>query len=101
MCNRRADAIVAYHLQAMEALKSVYAHWVPEENIILSNLWSAELAKLTANAFLAQRIGWGLRHSGSEICWYELKEERSLPRRGWGCDRAWLGNGQLSSQSRS
>ena len=56
MCNRRADAIVAYHSQAMEALKSVYAHWVPEENIILSNLWSAELATLTANAFLAQRI---------------------------------------------
>mmetsp|Transcript_55 Transcript_55/g.200 ORF Transcript_55/g.200 Transcript_55/m.200 type:complete len:489 (+) Transcript_55:155-1621(+) len=42
--------------QAMEVLKSVYAHWVPEENILLTNLWSAELTKLTANAMLAQRI---------------------------------------------
>ncbi len=42
--------------RAMEVLKSVYAHWVPEENILLTNLWSAELTKLTANAMLAQRI---------------------------------------------
>ncbi|VAI36914.1 unnamed protein product [Triticum turgidum subsp. durum] len=39
-----------------EFLKEVYAHWVPEENIITTNLWSAELSKLAANAFLAQRI---------------------------------------------
>ena len=43
-------------LQAAEVLKSVYAHWVPEGQILLTNLWSAELAKLTANAMLAQRI---------------------------------------------
>jgi UDPglucose 6-dehydrogenase len=42
--------------KAMQALKSVYAHWVPEERILLTNLWSAELTKLTANAMLAQRI---------------------------------------------
>lgn len=42
--------------QAIAALKSVYAHWVPEERILCTNLWSAELAKLTANAMLAQRI---------------------------------------------
>ena len=42
--------------QAMEKLKWVYSHWVPEERILLANLWSAELAKLTANAMLAQRI---------------------------------------------
>ncbi len=34
----------------------VYAHWIPEERILCANLWSAELAKLTANAMLAQRI---------------------------------------------
>lgn len=34
----------------------VYANWVPKEQILTSNLWSAELSKLTANAMLAQRI---------------------------------------------
>ncbi|KAG7023225.1 UDP-glucose 6-dehydrogenase 1, partial [Cucurbita argyrosperma subsp. argyrosperma] len=43
-------------LKAVQALKSVYAQWVPEERIITTNLWSAELSKLAANAFLAQRI---------------------------------------------
>ncbi|KAK1363459.1 UDP-glucose 6-dehydrogenase [Heracleum sosnowskyi] len=42
--------------KAIKALKAVYAHWVPEERIICTNLWSAELSKLAANAFLAQRI---------------------------------------------
>jgi UDPglucose 6-dehydrogenase len=42
--------------EAMEALVSVYAHWVPRERIITTNLWSSELSKLVANAFLAQRI---------------------------------------------
>jgi UDPglucose 6-dehydrogenase len=42
--------------QAIEALASVYAHWVPKERILRTNLWSSELSKLTANAFLAQRI---------------------------------------------
>ena len=41
---------------AVAVLASVYAHWVPEERILRANLWSAELSKLTANAFLAQRI---------------------------------------------
>ncbi|CAI5504456.1 unnamed protein product [Closterium sp. Naga37s-1] len=41
---------------AAAALAAVYAHWVPQENIIVTNLWSAELTKLAANAFLAQRI---------------------------------------------
>jgi UDPglucose 6-dehydrogenase len=41
---------------AVAALVSVYAHWVPKERILCTNLWSAELSKLTANAFLAQRI---------------------------------------------
>lgn len=41
---------------AVESLVSVYANWVPRENIITTNLWSSELSKLVANAFLAQRI---------------------------------------------
>ena len=41
---------------AMDALASVYGHWVPEQRILRTNLWSSELSKLTANAFLAQRI---------------------------------------------
>ncbi|CAN6864904.1 unnamed protein product, partial [Brassica oleracea] len=41
---------------AVKALKDVYSQWVPEERILTTNLWSAELSKLAANAFLAQRI---------------------------------------------
>jgi len=41
---------------AIEKLVSVYARWVPRERIITTNLWSSELSKLVANAFLAQRI---------------------------------------------
>jgi UDPglucose 6-dehydrogenase len=41
---------------AAEALVAVYANWVPRERIITTNLWSSELSKLVANAFLAQRI---------------------------------------------
>ena len=41
---------------AVEALVSVYAHWIPRERILTTNLWSSELSKLVANAFLAQRI---------------------------------------------
>jgi UDPglucose 6-dehydrogenase len=41
---------------AIEALASIYCHWVSPERILRTNLWSSELSKLTANAFLAQRI---------------------------------------------
>jgi len=43
-------------LKAAETLVSVYAHWVPREQILTTNLWSSELSKLVANAFLAQRV---------------------------------------------
>ena len=43
-------------LAAIKKLVEVYAHWVPREKIITTNLWSSELSKLVANAFLAQRI---------------------------------------------
>ena len=42
--------------EPIEALASVYRQWVPAERIITTGLWSAELAKLAANAFLAQRV---------------------------------------------
>lgn len=42
--------------EAVEKVVSIYAQWVPKERIITTNLWSSELSKLTANAFLAQRI---------------------------------------------
>ena len=42
--------------KAIESLKSLYLNWVDENKIICSSLWSSELSKLTANAFLAQRI---------------------------------------------
>ncbi|MEQ1903162.1 MAG: UDP-glucose 6-dehydrogenase [Pirellulaceae bacterium] len=41
---------------AIQALVDVYAHWVDRKNILTTNLWSSELSKLTANAFLAQRV---------------------------------------------
>jgi UDPglucose 6-dehydrogenase len=41
---------------AVRALADVYARWVPRDRIITTNLWSSELSKLVANAFLAQRI---------------------------------------------
>lgn len=42
--------------KALKALVDVYANWVPHDRIITTNLWSSELSKLVANAFLAQRI---------------------------------------------
>ena len=42
--------------QSIEVLRNLYLNWVPKEKIISASLWSSELSKLTANAFLAQRI---------------------------------------------
>jgi UDPglucose 6-dehydrogenase len=42
--------------RAVQTLAAIYARWVPRERIITTNLWSSELSKLVANAFLAQRI---------------------------------------------
>ncbi len=43
-------------IAAIQTLVDVYAHWVPRDRILTTRLWSSELSKLTANAFLAQRI---------------------------------------------
>ncbi len=42
--------------EAIEALALIYMKWVAPEKILRTNLWSSELSKLSANAFLAQRI---------------------------------------------
>ncbi|WP_211357515.1 nucleotide sugar dehydrogenase [Sphingobacterium allocomposti] len=51
---------------AIQALVDVYASWVPKERILTTNLWSSELSKLVANAFLAQRVS--SINSISELC---------------------------------
>ena len=52
--------------KAIDSLVEIYASWVPKKNILTTNLWSSELSKLTANAFLAQRIS--SINSLSELC---------------------------------
>ena len=42
--------------KAIDALSEIYSNWVPKNKILKTNIWSSELSKLTANAFLAQRI---------------------------------------------
>ena len=42
--------------ESIEALVNIYANWVPRARLLTTNLWSSELSKLTANAFLAQRV---------------------------------------------
>ena len=42
--------------EAIDSLSEIYSKWVPKNKILETNIWSSELAKLTANAFLAQRI---------------------------------------------
>ncbi|MBM4143591.1 MAG: nucleotide sugar dehydrogenase [Lentisphaerae bacterium] len=42
--------------RAVEELVAIYARWVPRERILTTNVWSSELSKLAANAFLAQRV---------------------------------------------
>ena len=52
--------------EAIEALVSIYANWIPRERILTTNVWSSELSKLVANAMLAQRIS--SMNSISELC---------------------------------
>jgi UDPglucose 6-dehydrogenase len=52
--------------EAIDALVEIYANWVPKANILTTNLWSSELSKLTANAFLAQRVS--SINAISELC---------------------------------
>lgn len=52
--------------KAIKSLVDIYANWVPQENILTTNVWSSELSKLTANAFLAQRVS--SINAMSELC---------------------------------
>jgi UDPglucose 6-dehydrogenase len=52
--------------KAIDSLVDVYANWVPKERILKTNVWSSELSKLTANAFLAQRVS--SINAMSELC---------------------------------
>jgi UDPglucose 6-dehydrogenase len=52
--------------KAIQALVDVYANWVPKDKILTTNVWSSELSKLTANAFLAQRVS--SINALSELC---------------------------------
>lgn len=52
--------------EAIQALVDIYTAWVPQQNILTTNLWSSELSKLTANAFLAQRVS--SINALSELC---------------------------------
>jgi UDPglucose 6-dehydrogenase len=52
--------------KAIDALVDVYANWIPRERILTTNVWSSELSKLTANAFLAQRVS--SINAMSELC---------------------------------
>ncbi|MAN28512.1 MULTISPECIES: UDP-glucose 6-dehydrogenase [Mesonia] len=60
------DTSTAEGKKAIQALASVYANWVPQKQILTTNVWSSELSKLTANAFLAQRVS--SINSLSELC---------------------------------
>lgn len=52
--------------KAIKSLVDIYANWIPEEKILTTNVWSSELSKLTANAFLAQRVS--SINAMSELC---------------------------------
>ncbi|WP_442589236.1 UDP-glucose 6-dehydrogenase [Pedobacter sp. AW31-3R] len=52
--------------EAIQALVDIYAQWIPQERILTTNVWSSELSKLVANAFLAQRIS--SINAISELC---------------------------------
>ncbi len=41
---------------AKDALSAIYENWLPKERVLQTNVWSSELSKLVANAFLAQRV---------------------------------------------
>ena len=51
---------------AIQKLVDIYANWVPKDKILTTNVWSSELSKLTANAFLAQRVS--SINAMSELC---------------------------------
>jgi len=54
------------HEKSIQILAEIYSSWVPKYKILKTNLWSSELSKLAANAFLAQRVS--SINAISELC---------------------------------
>jgi len=52
--------------KAIQQLVDIYTNWVSKDRILTTNVWSSELSKLTANAFLAQRVS--SINALSELC---------------------------------
>lgn len=52
--------------KAIDTLVDIYSERIPKERLLTTNVWSSELSKLTANAFLAQRIS--SINAMSELC---------------------------------
>ncbi|MGV6831738.1 MAG: nucleotide sugar dehydrogenase [bacterium] len=63
---------------AIDSLANIYGSWVPEDRILKTNVWSSELSKLTANAFLAQRIS--SINAISELCEHTEANVREVAR---------------------
>ena len=66
----------------LEKVVGIYAQWVPRERIITTNLWSSELSKLTANAFLAQRISRSMQfqHCAKQVKQMWMRWPKQLER---------------------
>jgi len=52
--------------KAIETLSTIYERWIDKNKILTTNIWSSELSKLVANAFLAQRVS--SINAVSELC---------------------------------
>ena len=86
---------------AVESLARLYRRWVPPDRVLSMGLWSSELAKLAANAFLAQRISSInaisalCEETGADVQQVRAEWGREGPRREahWGGGgRGWLGD---------
>ena len=64
--------------KAINSLAKIYGSWVSEDRILKTNVWSSELSKLTANAFLAQRIS--SINAISELCEHTEANVREVAR---------------------
>ena len=53
-------------LRARDEMVEIFLNWIPREKILTTNIWSSELSKLVANAFLAQRVS--SINSFTELC---------------------------------
>lgn len=60
------DIDTAKGKDAVQSLVDIYSNWIPSNQILTTNIWSSELSKLTANAFLAQRVS--SINAMSELC---------------------------------